>query len=134
MTTLSVYGEKLISDYLRDRDELEARGCRVVGKTPPDTATPWIKVTQIGGAQVGTIDHLVPLVFQLDCYAGKSGGQPEANLLMRTVRALLPEMNGAHSEGVVTGSSVTSAVRLPDTDFEPARERFALTVTVWAHP
>ena len=134
MTQLGVYGEKLVSDYLRARDELEDLDCRVVGKTPEDQSTPWVRVIQINAGQTGMFDHLVPFTFQFDCYAGEDGGQPQANLLRRTVRAVLPEMVGSHQEGVVTGTEVVGDLRLPDTDLKPARERFVLTVNVWAHP
>jgi hypothetical protein len=33
----------------------------------------------------------------------------------------------------VSGAKVVNAARVPDDDFEEARERFALSVQVWAH-
>jgi hypothetical protein len=130
--TLVPYAEKLISDHLREHPDLVALGARVVGKTPGDTDAAWVRVTQLGG-QGGFPDHLVEFYFQFDCYAGTAGGQPEANLLARTVRAVLGEIAGVHAEGTVSGVTINGAARVLDTDFEKARERFILTATIWAH-
>lgn len=137
---MSPYIEKIVSDYLRDHPAVEALGARVVGKTPQNTDTPWVKVTQIGGYQRDRADHLAEFTLQLDCYAAKDGrdvdGQPGANLLKRTVRAALVGLRDVEHDGaVVTHSRVVGEARIPDSDVDtPARERFALTVEVFAHP
>lgn len=133
MTTLSPYIEKIVSDHLRSHADVQTLGARVVGKTPENTDTPWVRVTQLGGRDEDVPGHFVSYLVQLDCYAGKSGGQPEANLLQRTVRAALTEIGGVHGDAVVSGAMVVNAARIPDEDFEEARERFALTANVWAH-
>lgn len=137
MTTLSPYVEKIVSDFLRSHDSVEALGARVVGKTPENTETPWVRVTQIGGFSEDIPDHFVSYLLQLDCYAGAEShtvkGQPGANLLQRTVRAALTEIGGVHGDAVVSGAQVVNAARVPDDDFEEQRERFVLTVNVWAH-
>lgn len=125
--------EKIVGKYLRDQFDL-----RVVGKTPKDTDEQWVKLTQLGGGQTSEGDHLVPFLVQLDCYAGSErgsdGGQPEAILLARTVRAALRDMHlASHADGTVTGSMVVNQARIPDDDFEPSRERVILTANVWAH-
>lgn len=121
--------EKVVGKYLRDTFDL-----RVVGKTPKDTDESWIRLTQLGGGQTSEADHLVPFLVQLDCYAGTDGGQPEAILLARTAREALRDIHlASHSDGTVTGSIVVDQARIPDDDFEPARERVAITANVWAH-
>lgn len=134
--TLTPDGEKLVSDFLRDHPDLAELGARVVSKTPPDRATPWVRVTQLDAGQAtrDPSDHLVEFFLQLDCYAGADGGKPQASLLTRTARAALQTIaQASHADAVVTGCRISGAARVPDTDFEPARERFVLTATVWAH-
>lgn len=134
------YAEKIVSDYLREHPAIEALQARVVGKTPGTTALPWVRVTQLDAAASGghRSDHLIEFYFQLDCYAGadKSGnseGQPGANTLARTVREALIAMPDADHEAVVNGVDIRSMARIPDTDLEPARERFVLTFLTWIH-
>lgn len=146
--TLPLYGEKIVSDYLRTVDEIEALGARVVGKPPSSTTSPWVMVTQIGDRNVtGTerVEHLERFLFQFDCYAGadkangvarEPSGQPEANLLRRTVRAALRAMRDAQlDDAVVPRVEIVGDSRVPDPDVdEGARERFVLTAYVWMRP
>lgn len=127
--------EAVIGSYLRNHAAVKATGARVVGRTPSDTAKPWVRVTQLDAATVGDhrSEHLIEWFGQLDCYAG-TGGQEEASKVTRTVRAALAEMYAAPLSGVVvTGARFVSSPRLPDDDFEPARERYALSAIVWLH-
>jgi len=127
-------GERLVSRYLREHAAIDALGARVVGKTPDSTSTSWVRVTQLDAGQgPSPSDRLVPFYFQFDCYAGAEGGQPEANTLGRTIRAALTEMSGTYADGTVSGAKINGDGRIPDGDFEPARERRVLTATVWAH-
>jgi hypothetical protein len=130
------YAEKILSDHLRTDADLVAMGARVVGKTPSTTAEPWVRVTQLDAQDIPSSDseHLIDFLVQFDCYAGSDGGQPEANLLARTVRESLREARDAtHSGAVVTRARIVGHLRLPDQDFEPARERFVLTAAVHIH-
>lgn len=130
-----VDAEKLVSNYLREHVRITPLGARVVGKTPDSTIAPWIRVTQINAPQGGVPDHHVAFTLQLDCYAGKTGGQPEANSLAIAARAALQDAHlSTHALGIVSGCAISSDMRLPDTDFEPARDRRVITATVWAHP
>lgn len=133
--TLAPYAEKIVSDYLRAVDDLEALGCRVVGKTPDSTSEPWIRVTQLDDRAIGGIraDTHHEFYFQFDCYAGKDGGQPEANLLGRTTRAALVDApNHNHTGASISGVDIRSHARIPDLDVaEPARERMILTATIY---
>jgi hypothetical protein len=131
------YAEKIVSDYLREHAAVSAITTRIVGKPPSSQTDPWVMVTQLAAAQeVASItDHLIAFMLQFDCYAGATGGQPEANLLARTVRAALQDIaTASHDDAVVTGCRLIGHARIPDTDFEPQRERFALTAEVYIHP
>lgn len=119
--------ERIASDHLR------ARSVRAVGKTPDVRDAAWVRVTQLDASQNGSPDHLVSFLLQFDCYAGETGGQPEAVQLGRTVRALLGDLPGVHGTDVVTGVEITTHARVADTDLEPARERVIVTAEIWAH-
>jgi hypothetical protein len=121
--------EKVIGKYLRTET-----GARVVGKTPDDTATAWVRLTLINDRQQHISDRFREAYVQLDCYAGSSGGQPEAIALGNELRAALVTIaNGSHEAAVVSGARIEGHSRMPDTDFEPARERIMITATVWLH-
>lgn len=135
--TLIPDAEKLVSDFLRDDVDVAAIvGRRVVGKTPSSIAEPWVLLRQLGGPSDATssTDHLVAFYLQLDCYAGAAGGQPEANLLGRTIRAALKTMTGEILDGAVVGRvRINGDSRIPDVAFEPARERRVVTTTIHMH-
>lgn len=128
--------EKLVSDHLRGY-----LGVRVVGQPPASKDTSWIQVVQLNASQGDQADHLVEFYLQLDCYAGKDGGQPEANQLARQARAVLVNLNGkvdytvgGNPESAVIGRiEINGDARIPDGDFEPSRERRILTCSVWGH-
>lgn len=127
--------ERIVSDYLRSHADVVALATRVVGKTPDTVSTSWVRVTLLDAAnEAGSRpERLIDYMLQLDCFAGATGGQPEANSLARTVRAVLHEMPGLQGGVVVTCVRFIGMARIPDTDFEPARERIVLTATVWMH-
>lgn len=128
-----VDAKKLVSDYLRAHPDIEP--VRVVGKPPDNYDEPWIQVVVISGTSSMHPVHLVPYSLQMDCYAGPTGGGPEARAIARAVVGALEGIAGeVHSEGVPTGAALTSFTELPDTDIEPARDRTIVTATVWAHP
>lgn len=124
--------EKVISKYLRTET-----GERLVGKTPEDTDDSWVRLTRLDARTVGgdRHDHAIEAFVQLDCYAGKDGGQPEANTLGREIRAALIDMpNHTHAEATVSGVEIRSDARVPDQTFKVTRERVILTALVWLHP
>lgn len=133
-----VDGDKLLGKFLRDHAQITALiGRRVVVDTPKDTSDPWIRYTLLDApnATRAQFEHLIAFLMQLDCYAGATGGQPEAKSIAITARELITgELIGSHPDGVVTGSRILGHIRLPDQDFEPPRERVILTVEFWAHP
>lgn len=125
-----INGDKVVADYLREVDGVP----RVVVRTPDNQSTAWVRLTRLAApSETEPIDHLIRFMFQLDCYAGKAGGYPEAQSLASTVRDALKAMPGVHDGAVVTGTQCIGDAYLPDTDFEPDRERFSLTFYVWMH-
>lgn len=132
--------EKLVGNYLRDYSGI---GARVVGKTPDDKSTAWIRLTQLNAAndpQV-TPDYLITYFLQAECYAGETGGQPEAGTIGRMTRRALDEAKNQTLGTIYPGGSATvtnvrftNHARIPDTEgFEPARERHILDVEVTMH-
>lgn len=134
MPELAPDGEKVVGRYLRSHASLVALGTRVVGKTPDSTSASWIRCTLLDMRRISRAQHLFSYMLQLDCYAGATGGQPEANSLALTVQAVLAEMEGA-IDGTTVGAApgLLGFARIPDTDFEPARERVTMTVEVFLH-
>lgn len=132
--------EKIASDYLRTHTAVAALSTRFVGKTPTEdtggTHDAWVRVAQLAAPNVtrGPAEHLVAYLLQLDVYASDDGGQPEANTHARTIRAALhDDFPGQRTGAVVTNVRFTGHLRLPDTEFKPARERVVLTVEIRAH-
>lgn len=127
--------EALLFTYLKNRTEIQQLGAQIVPVTPSSTADPWVRVTQLDADSAQPhIDHVVGCMVQLDCYAAADGGQEEASELTRRVREALRVMRfSSHSGAVITDAQFLSCPRLPDEDFEPARERYALTAIVYGH-
>lgn len=127
--------EKVVSRFIREHPDIIALGARVNAHPPSDTSSSaWVLVTQLDGPSNLAPEHLVGAYLQFDVYATEEGGQPEVNLLARTLRAVLSVMKySAHDGAVVTGVEINGDARIPDTDFEPARDRRAITATVWIH-
>lgn len=128
--------EKVIGDHLRDET-----GERIVGTPPRDpNSEAWVRLTQLDARAVGghRSDHLIEYLIQLDCYASQAGvsgsQQREAATLARTIRAALIDMPNFTLDAVVTGVDIRGDARIPDDEFEPARERFIITASVWMHP
>jgi len=130
--------EKLVSGYLRTHPAVAALDTRIVATTPrvDKRDATWVKLTQLDATNEARSrpEHLISFLLQFDCYATEDGGQPEAVLLARTVRAALVAMpDVTHDGAAVTQVRVLSHARIPDTAFEPARERVLLTADVRLH-
>lgn len=122
--------ERVVADYLRAND------VRTVALPPSEKqrASSWVRVILLGVNDGGDPDHIIRGMLQLDCYAGSSGGQPEATALAREVRALLKNLAGTQEDGVVFGEvRIIGHARIPDYDMEPSRERVILTATFVHH-
>jgi hypothetical protein len=125
--------EALLTEYLKPiADQLDAV---VVGEAPEDTAQAFVKLTQIDARNQGNpdVDRFTRFQVQLDCYASENGpvGQSEAAALYRAMRAALVEL--PEEGGEVTAVRFGSAIRMPDNDFKPARQRFIFDAHVYAH-
>lgn len=131
-------GEAILGRYLREHSAVKEIGARVVSETPSDTSAPWVRIVLIGDPSVEghNFDHLIRWSGDFHCYAGAKGGQGEASLLRRTVRAALKVAPlKQHDGAIITKVAFIAGPRLPDKDgFEPARQRYILTATVWMHP
>jgi hypothetical protein len=137
------YMQKILSDFLRDA----LAGPRVVSDPPPEDRrdTAWIQVIQTPEATHNLndpADRLIEFYFQLSCYAGRDGGQPESDRLCRDALAALKEMPGQHGapkEGetacvVSAAKPLTGPGFFPDSDgFEPARARSIASTIIYAH-
>lgn len=134
------YGIKIVSDYLRGHEAVTDLGARVVSKTPDPEhrAAPWVRITQLDGLDRSSgAGHLTEFYFQLDCYAGQTGGDPEADKLARAVCGALHELNRAsysNQGAVITGARPNPGRGGRDDDLTPARERYNATSLVWMHP
>lgn len=135
------YGEKVVTGYLNSHGDVQALGALASGTVPSNTQSPWIKVTLIDASNeaLSRVEHLITFAFQFDCFAGKDAmedfkGQEEASLLARTVReALFVMPDQSHEEVVVTQVRFTNMARIPEGDFEQARERYVLDADVLMH-
>ena len=125
--TLAPDVEKIVSDYLRTHADIVALNTRIVGKTPDNKSTSWVRVTKLDNPQVNQPNWLRAFLLQLDCYAGATGGQPEANLLARTVEAVVWTLPNA-------GVTILGGPRDLDTDLEPARDRVITSADIRMHP
>jgi hypothetical protein len=129
--------EALVGAWLREHPDIQALDARVAGATPSSTTRPWIRVIQL--AAPARREHLATFVLQLDCYAGSQAttdhvGQTEARTVKATARAILHSIEGSSLDGVVVSKvRFTGDTRAPDTELEPARERYILTVEITAH-
>ncbi len=133
--------ELLAGAWLRTHPDIQAFDARVAGRTPSTHRKPWIRLTQLDADDDARsrVEHLIEYVLQLDCYAGEDAtkahtGQAEASALVRAARAVLKAQEGVARDGVVISKVTFQGMsRIPDTDFEPARERSILTATVRLH-
>lgn len=125
--------EALAATYLRD-ENFRARN------TKPDEehrVEPWVEIHLVNAPSddVIPVDYLIGFLIDFNCYAGQNGGQPEARGLVGAVRDALDLMRKtSFDDAVVTSVKFLSMPRVPDTEMEPARERYVLTARIHAHP
>lgn len=143
--TLIPDAEMIVGAHLREHTAIAALNARVAGSVPSDTKLPWVRVTQLDGSTApgSRPDHLIDYLIQFDCYAGGTAmtehrGQLQASVLARTVRAVLYAAPGEtigpdDARAVVTGARITGMARMPDTTYDPARERVVLTASIHMH-
>lgn len=133
--------EAILTAYLNADSAITALDARVAGATPGSQSRPWVRVTQLDATddRVSNVEHLIDYLLQFDCYAGKDAtdahvGQTEALNLAIAVRVALKAAQGTTLDDVVISSvRFTGMPRIPDTDLEPARERYVLTASIHLH-
>lgn len=133
--------EALVGGWLTASPLITGMDARVAARTPDSMTRPWVRVTLLTAEDdpASQVEYLVDYGLQLDCYAGSTSmaaytGRAEAGLLARRVRAVLKAQQGVSADGVVvTRVRFPGFARLPDTAYEPARERYVITVEVLAH-
>ena len=128
--------EKITGKYLREHPAIVALNTRIVGKPPDSRTASWVQLVMLDASKESTSrpEHLVSYLLQLDVYAGEDGGQPEAVLLGRTVRAALVAMPDAqHTDAVCSSVRIVGMIRRADTAMEPARDRVIVTADVGLH-
>lgn len=113
---------------------------RVYGETPDSTAAAWVKVALLDtDDRTQPTDHLLRHFIQIDCYGPKVERGPEAQgpafTLASQVRTAIRELPTTDFTGaVVTSVVIRGPRRLPDLDFNPARQRYILEAEVCVHP
>ncbi len=122
--------------YLKSVDAVQKAGARVLTGTPTNRSAPWIRVTLLADppADGGEADHLIAAFMQIDVFAGEGKNTALAvdDLSIAVREALRVMKHAEHAGAVVTGAESTRA-HMPDTDEEPAMERFQISATVWLH-
>ena len=129
--------EVLVVAHLRATDAVMALTQRVGTKTPVSLDGQFAKVTLLdeGQNRRSSALHVVHPLMQIDCYgsSNRDSAHAEASLLARTIREAIVAMpNASHSGAVVTAARATQR-RLPDTELEPARERYIVTCELTLH-
>jgi hypothetical protein len=77
-------------------------------------------------------NHFAEQMLDVRCYGGTKA---DADLLARTVHAVMHDMPGSHATGVVTAvSTATMPSWNPDDGFTPARPRYIASYLVAVHP
>lgn len=93
--------------------------------------TPAVWLTLVTGEE-RVRNHLVAPVLDVRSYGGNKA---TADLLARTVHAVMHDMPGIHPTGIVTHVGLMSGpMWLPDEGFEPPRPRYVGSYVVVLHP
>lgn len=130
--------EVLVVAHLRATQAVIDLTTRIGTRTPSTLAGQFVKV-QVLDEQQDTSSpalHLIRALVQIDCYgsSNRDSAHAEASLLARTIREAVHAMPAATHTGAVVNAARASSRRLPDTDLEPARERYVLTCDLVLHP
>lgn len=122
--------ESLVASYLRASADVTALiGTRIGTELYAGSgAAVWLSL--VTGSET-VRNHLISAVVDVRSYGGSKA---DADLLARTVHAVMHDMPGVHAGGIVTGvDTLTIPAWLPDEGFEPARPRYLATYSVTAH-
>jgi len=130
--------EVVVVAHLRNISAVTDLTTRIGTRTPGNLAGQFAKVTLIDDDQAPNSPalHLVRALVQIDCYgsSNRDSAHAEASLLARTIREAVHAMPAATHTGAVVTAARARSRRLPDTDLEPARERYVLTCDITLHP
>ncbi len=128
--------QKVTIAYLKTVDAVEKAGARVLTGTPSSRSAPWIRVTLLDDPATdgGIADHHIEAFMQIDVFAGEAKNIiATVDDLSIAVREALRVMNQAEHDGAVVTGAQSSRTHMPDTDEEPAMERFQISATIWMH-
>lgn len=104
---------------------------RVGTELPARPVFPAVRLTRIGGTAIDPeSDHVEAALLQLDAF-GETKAQ--AFDLVNACRVALRAVTGVQPAGVVSTIRFGSVAWVPDDNFTPARSRYALDLTVYAH-
>lgn len=123
--------ETLVVAYLKASPDVAALVGTRIGTQLYAGADPAIWLSLVTGDERFR-NHLVAPVLDVRSYGGSKG---DADLLARTVHAVMHDMPGVHASGVVTGVvALTLPFWMPDEGFEPPRPRYIGTYQAVLHP
>lgn len=133
--------ETLAAGWLRYHPDLLALDARVATKTPANMTRPWVRVAQLDAVDDprSSLEHLIATTLQVDCYAGRDAmaahdGPMTAWRVKAATRAILKSVQRTTIDGVVvTKVRFIGDRNVPDETFEPAMDRYVLTVEITAH-
>lgn len=123
--------EALVVAYLRASTDVTALiGTRIGTELYAGTGgAVWLSHVT-GSEQVR--NHLITSIVDIRSYGGSKG---DADLLARTVHAVMHDLPGVRPAGVVTGvEALTIPSWSPDDGFDPPRPRYLATYAVTVHP
>lgn len=129
--------KQLVGDYLRTHPDIVGLDARVSVKMPSNPDQAWVKLSELASNDHSAdTDHLVSHLLQMDCYAAKGDGAIEANLLGRTVRAALRDLEPADVPGWTPSVVMVNGPRDLGvaTEFEPAKDRTMVEAEILFHP
>ncbi|HWC09257.1 MAG TPA: hypothetical protein VG458_09400 [Solirubrobacterales bacterium] len=122
--------------YLNTVEAVQDANARVLSGTPTKRGDPWLRVTLLADPSTdgGEADHLIAAFLQIDVFAGESNNTALAvDNLSIAVREALRVMKHAEHEGAVVTGAESSRTHMPETNEEPAMERFQISATIWLH-
>jgi hypothetical protein len=136
--------EAILGNYLRTHPDIVALGARVGAEVPSSSVNPWVRITQLDAADYtdASLEYFIEYLVQVDSFAGKTAtdakrGQEEAHDVSKAVRAAmkhLEQLDLGPATPVVSCVRFRQHARLPDTSFEPPRQRYMLEAFIYAHP
>jgi hypothetical protein len=123
--------EKLVFDHLSSSSDVTTLATGGVGTVLYAGTGPTVWLSEVAGSE-RVRRHLAAMTVDVRCYGGTKA---QADVLARTVHAVMHDMPGVFADGVVTDCRcIALPAWLPDEDFDPPRARYIATFEVVAHP